>query len=535
MATTYMQMDLPVPGVTIDPLWASNLNDALTNKVDLHDHTSGLGVQVPTAGLNINADLSLQSNDLTEIRSLSLNNNVSTLPSGDVRALYASGGNLYYNNNSGTAIQITTGSSLNTGALALNVWEIHELAGNLTLTGAESYVFIDTDTGSTRTINLPPASSVTGGRYFVIKDKTGDAASNNITVSPNGSDTIDGAASSTTVNSAYGSLIIVSDGVSAWLTTNNTSGFVRLGGDLLGTGSTVTSPKVGSLTGISSLVTMANNTALNSRNAANSINVNLAKVSGSDVATFGDSQVAGTLSGTSLTLTAGTTSITGTANTSIGLTATTSMSLAATTTNSLTAGTSLTLSAGTTASLTASSGVLTLTGQGGITGTATTGNVSFTATAGAVTLAGSSGSATVSGTTTAALTAGSGNATVSSTSGDVLLTAGDEITMTGKIIFPSKSVTATPYTVDTTTKDYVVLIDTATIAGAVTINLPTGATGRVITFKDVGGSANTYNITLTRAGSESIEGVASNYVMDADYQAVTLACYGSDWFIVGTA
>jgi len=534
-----MLLDLPSVGVTVDPTWATKLNTALTT-VDEHDHTSDKGVQVPTAGLNINADLSLQSNDLTEIRSLSLNNNVSTLPSGDVRALYASGGNLYYNNNSGTAIQITTGSSLNTGALALNVWEIHELAGNLTLTGAESYVFIDTDTSSGRTINLPPASSVTGGRYFVIKDKTGDANTNNITISPNGSDTIDGAASSTTISSSYGSLIIVSDGVSAWLTNGATGGFIQLGGDLLGTGSTVTAPRVGTLTGIASLVTMSNNVALNSRNAANSINVNLAKVSGSDVATYGDSQVAGSLTGTALTLTAGTTSITATANTSISATATTSMTLAGTTTSALTAGTALTLTGGTTAALTATAGALTLTGgttasitgATGFTATATTGNAAVTATAGIATLNGGTSAGITAGTF---ISLGATTDVTLSAGDDITLGAVDEIQFAGKMVFPAKAVTSTPYTVDTSSKDYVVLIDTSAIAASVTINLPTGVTGRVITFKDVGGAANTYNITLTRVGGESIEGVAANYVMDADYQGVTLACYGSDWFIVGTA
>jgi hypothetical protein len=249
-----MLLVLPTVSQRLGPQWAEDLNDAFS-LIDEHDHTSGKGNLVPTAGLNINADLSLNSNDLKDIRSLKLNNSVSTLPSDDVRSLYASGGNLYYNNNSGTAIQLTTGASINTGALAVNVWSTQELAGNLTIAGGDSFVFIDVDTSAPRSITLPAASAVTAGRYYVIKDKTSTAATNNITIYPDGSDTIDTAASTLILSTNNASLILISDGVDSWLTVGSTSGFVRLGGDLLGTGSTVNTPRVSTLTGLSGLVT----------------------------------------------------------------------------------------------------------------------------------------------------------------------------------------------------------------------------------------------------------------------------------------
>lgn len=322
MATPNMNLTLPTVGVTLDPTWATNLNAALT-LVDSHNHTSGKGVTVPTAGLNINADLSFGSNDATDLRSLALNNNVSTLPSGDIRALYASGGDLYYNNNSGNAIQLTTGSSLNTGALALNVWELQELAGNLTITSGDSFVFINTNTSTTRTIILPAASAVTAGRYYIIKDKTGSAATNNITITPAGSDTIDGVSASVKVTSAYGNLTLISDGVSGWLTNAAISGFITLGGDLLGTGSTVTAPKVSGLTGIAGLVTMANNTALNTRDVGNSVNVNLVKMNGSDQVVVGDAAYASIVNGDSIVLTGGANGVGVTSSADITLTAAT--------------------------------------------------------------------------------------------------------------------------------------------------------------------------------------------------------------------
>ena len=252
MVTPNMNMDLPVVLVTTDPAWATKLNAALTDQIDTHDHTDGKGVQVPTAGLNINADLSFNSNDAIDLRSILLNNNVSTLPSSDVRALYVSGGNLYYNNNSGTAIQLTTGSSLNTGALALNVWSHQVVNSNLIIPSNASYIYLSVDTSSARTITLPAANAVTAGRFFIIKDTTGNALTNNISVTPAGSDTMDTSASSYALNYTFGSVMCVSDGINNWQlfkegspgATATILGTVKLAGDLGGTGSTFNTPRV---------------------------------------------------------------------------------------------------------------------------------------------------------------------------------------------------------------------------------------------------------------------------------------------------
>jgi hypothetical protein len=539
--TTNMNMTLPTVGVTVDPTWASNLNDALTNKLDLHDHTTGLGVRVPSAGLNINADLSFQSNDATNLRSVALNNNVSTLPSGDVRALYASGGNLYYNNNSGTAIQLTTGSSLNTGALALNVWALTELAGNLTILAGDSFIVINTDTTSARTITLPAASSVTAGRYYIIKDKTGDAATNNITITPAGSDTIDETASSTTISQAYSSLTLISDGVSNWLTNAAVGGFVKLGGDLLGTGSTVLSPRVGTLTGIAGLVTMANNTAINTRNLANDTNVNVAKMNASNVIALADSAFASTWSGTALTLTAGSTSITATSNTSTSITATTSATLQAGSGNAVLGSTSadVNITAGDDVNVTATDDFVVTCADTAV--TASTGAIALTATAGSIAVS-AGNDVTVTATDDVAVTAGD-DFTLTATAGDIAMTAGatvsisatTSLTLAGQLFLPTKAVTSATYTVDTTTKDVVIFCDSTSTA--INITLPTCTIGRTLIIQDVGGNAGTNNITLTRAsGGDQIQGLTANYVMDANYQGVTLVAYsGGSWFIVGTS
>ena len=65
MATTNMNLTLPTVSITVGPEWATLLNAALTD-IDAHDHTSGKGVKITPAGLNINADLELNGNAITE-------------------------------------------------------------------------------------------------------------------------------------------------------------------------------------------------------------------------------------------------------------------------------------------------------------------------------------------------------------------------------------------------------------------------------------------------------------------------------------
>jgi hypothetical protein len=64
-------------------------------------------------------------------------------------------------------------------------------------------------------IALPAANSVSQGRWFVIVDGGGFAAENNITITTAGSDKIQGA-STYTINTNYGSVIIASDGNTTW-------------------------------------------------------------------------------------------------------------------------------------------------------------------------------------------------------------------------------------------------------------------------------------------------------------------------------
>lgn len=111
MSTTYMNIDLPVPSVTEGPEWAEAVNTAVET-IDAHDHSPGKGTPVPASGISIDADLTLNSNKLTDVTSVNLDSQSSSLAASNVQAVYSVNGDLYYNNSSGTPVQITQGNSI---------------------------------------------------------------------------------------------------------------------------------------------------------------------------------------------------------------------------------------------------------------------------------------------------------------------------------------------------------------------------------------------------------------------------------------
>ena len=215
MATNFLGLDLPTVSVTVGPDWANAVNAAF-EVVDSHDHTSNKGARIPTAGLNINADLDFNSNAASNLTQIKLISNNGTLTgAANANSTYVANGNLYYTNASGTAVQITDGGSVVTSAGALQTVERQAVAANVTIAPSDTFVFLSIDTTAARTVTLPLANSVASGRIYILKDANGLANTNNITVATQGSDTIDGE-SSFVYNSDRGSIWAVGDGVSAW-------------------------------------------------------------------------------------------------------------------------------------------------------------------------------------------------------------------------------------------------------------------------------------------------------------------------------
>lgn len=111
--TTNMGLILPDVSITPGPTWATLLNAAFS-RVDTHDHTSTKGVQIPTAGINIDADLNFNTLRMTNAFSLGLYqlDADETINS----TIYNKNGDLFYRNSSGTIVKITNGSILNIAA-----------------------------------------------------------------------------------------------------------------------------------------------------------------------------------------------------------------------------------------------------------------------------------------------------------------------------------------------------------------------------------------------------------------------------------
>lgn len=148
--TPLMSLVLPIPGPggQPGPTWAQNLNDAF-GVVDSHDHSPGKGSRVPSAGLNINSDLAMNNFNLSLPRAVRYTSQSATLgTANDKNQVYVVNGDLYYNNGSGTAIQLTSGSTLN----ASSVGAISGLGGT---TAAETYSDI------TKTFTFTQSSGVT--------------------------------------------------------------------------------------------------------------------------------------------------------------------------------------------------------------------------------------------------------------------------------------------------------------------------------------------------------------------------------------
>ena len=75
-------------------------------------------------------------------------------------------------------------------------------------------LFIDVNVSNAVTLTLPPSPPI--GTYYIIKDSSGSAGTNNITVSANTGNTIQGSAS-TSITTDFGSVQIIYDGTNKWL------------------------------------------------------------------------------------------------------------------------------------------------------------------------------------------------------------------------------------------------------------------------------------------------------------------------------
>ena len=135
--TTYMGLVQPSENDD-DDVWDTILT-ALFLLVDAHDHTTGKGAKVPTAGINIDGELEFNGKQATELGGAAFNNLGAPL-SGGTYIAHVAGGNLYFRNAT-TNVQITSGATL-------NMTTVGGIAGDYTSVTAE-VAFVNAQDGYT--------------------------------------------------------------------------------------------------------------------------------------------------------------------------------------------------------------------------------------------------------------------------------------------------------------------------------------------------------------------------------------------------
>ena len=230
--TTYMNLTLPTPGERLGPTWATDINTALTS-IDGHDHDS-VGRQLGSAAIGIDADLSftvVTSTSTTAFAAtnmkylgLSLNTSPSTaLPAASFpNVAFAGGtaGDLFFNDGSGNQIQLTSAGVLNASGVSAISFSASStnISTDTTISATDNLSYYPVDASGTGSITITLPSAPTGGRFFIFKDISGNAATKNIIIRATGtSQMVDGQKSTDTpagyvINSNFGSATVISRG-----------------------------------------------------------------------------------------------------------------------------------------------------------------------------------------------------------------------------------------------------------------------------------------------------------------------------------
>ena len=142
--TNITSLAKPAVGVTVGPTWATDLNTSI-DAVDNHDHSTNKGIRITPAAINVNADVEFNQNSASELKNLIFDSSVTAATTS--YSIYQSSGNLYWRNGAGTAVQITTSSTVNAGAGSIDGMTGTD-AGATYVNGAKSYNFF-CDSGNT--------------------------------------------------------------------------------------------------------------------------------------------------------------------------------------------------------------------------------------------------------------------------------------------------------------------------------------------------------------------------------------------------
>lgn len=172
--TPNMNLTLPVVSTTPGPLWANEINQDL-NTIDQHNHTTGFGAKVPTAGLDINGDLSFANNAAINLLGTSFFDVQGNTPS-LTRVLYSEGVDLWFRDGSGNSFPITSGGAVagtpgSINGLPSGTAAVNYLSGSGTFQFLQSTnqsaildvgpLLVRTTTSSSNGVTITPASGTT--------------------------------------------------------------------------------------------------------------------------------------------------------------------------------------------------------------------------------------------------------------------------------------------------------------------------------------------------------------------------------------
>jgi hypothetical protein len=182
--TAYMGLTIPGVGTENGPAYALDINNCL-RIIDGHNHSEGLGVKIPSSGLDINDSLTLNGFSLLQVKSVSFQVQSSKISGSQTACLYsaplaASNGiyDLYYNDGAGAQIPITKNGLVFATATSIDgegyyggtfTWQQWDVAGtppaNFDL---GSIVLRNNIAGTTNGITLSAQLGLTGNTNFTL-------------------------------------------------------------------------------------------------------------------------------------------------------------------------------------------------------------------------------------------------------------------------------------------------------------------------------------------------------------------------------
>lgn len=226
-------IDLTVPNLTTPgPQYAQQISDDL-DTISTHNHDGvSAGAQIDLSVQLCNNDLSIVSHNLTNVRSVELNDNPSKLTgTQDVNCLYINQNVLGFNDSDGNFIPIANGGGVIVTNQAFTNWSQRPgvVTANFSVLAVDPYnlVHINSAGGAiTGTLPIcanivsPGASSSPVGRLYLFKDVSGHAGTHPITiqVAPASGNTFGNASFTTSIviNNNFGYVAIYTDGIDTW-------------------------------------------------------------------------------------------------------------------------------------------------------------------------------------------------------------------------------------------------------------------------------------------------------------------------------